>query len=75
MFFNNIDRRNLISIVLGLIIATFFQKYFLSSVFDSGSLDKNFINGLFVTFLDIITTMAMILLVYYIYPIFLKKKT
>jgi hypothetical protein len=74
MFFNNIDHRNLVSIVLGLIIAALLRKYLLNTVIDLDNLDKNFINELIETILDVLTSVVMMLTVYYLYPIFKKNK-
>ena len=74
MFYSNIDHRTRVSLVLGLIFAALLRNYFLDVVFDLSSQDKNFINELFGTIFDVITTIVMITLVYFLYPVFKKNK-
>lgn len=68
------DNRNRISIVLGLIFGTILRNYILKNVINFDSIDKNIINGLFITIFDILIMVVMMLTVYFLYPIFRKNK-
>jgi len=70
----NMDNRNRISIVLGLIFGSLLRNYILKSVINFDSIDKNSINGLFITFFDILTMVVMMITIYFLYPIFKKNK-
>ena len=75
MSYSNIDQRNKVSIILGLIFGTILRNYILKDVIDLADFDKYFIKGLFITIFDILTMVVMMLTVYYLYPIFKKNKT
>ena len=74
MSYSNIDQRNKVSIVLGLIFGTILRNYILKDVIDLADFDKYFIKGLFITIFDILTMVVMMLTVYYLYPIFKKNR-
>ncbi len=74
MFYSNIDHRNRVSLVLGLIFGSLLRKYLLNDLIGLDGLDKHFLNELFVTIFDVLLMIAMITLVYLLYPVFKKNK-
>lgn len=71
MFYNNIDHRTRVSLVLGFIISYLLDKYVFDDILGH---DENLINGLVGIIAGLIITIMMISAVYFVYPVFRKKK-
>lgn len=73
MFYENIDSRYRVSLVIGLIIAAVLRRYIMEGMIEKTGLDQSILTGVAGTILDLMITVAMILTVYHLYPLFVKK--
>ena len=73
MFYENIDSRYRVSLILGLITASVLRRYILEGMIEKTGLDQSVLTGLAGTIVDLLITVAMILTVYHLYPLFVKK--
>jgi hypothetical protein len=71
---DNVDHRNKVSILLGLIISALLRKYLFNSMFEFANQPKNVFGGILDTTFDVILSATVVGIVYFLYPLFIRKK-